>query len=171
MSVSMLREGSEVSGKFIYRDVGMLFSLSISTIMLSYYSIMSNTGVLLLQSVIISMICFLAFSYLYTLSIGKQDIILLRIAFGIYIVDCLLITINDNDIMVVLSSAIGFMGLILSFMKNDATSKKYKGRQKKRRSDKEHDMKRDEIDRELDDPWKEEPHVIYDNFELEKFNI
>ncbi|MFP4118228.1 MAG: hypothetical protein ACLFTR_04885 [Candidatus Woesearchaeota archaeon] len=156
----------------IGHDAGVVTPIMISAIILTQFALESDISVLIVQAATISFTCFLVFTYSYTKSNGNSEIILLRVALAILFLDSIMITISSISSGILISLILTSMGIVLSFLDR----RDQKNHQKREGGTKDDDKPRsitrkEDIERELADPWKEEPHILYDPYELEKFDI
>ena len=107
----------------------------------------------LIQSLLIAFYCFVCLSYLYTILKKNTSNSLPTILFLIMIINIFLLRYKNNLYILLIASTI--VGLVASGIRV------YKKRQKIIR-------KKEEIDKELDDDWSEEPHLLFEESEIGK---
>ncbi len=147
-------------------DSGMIFSAAIASVILAREALMGDMWFLMLQSAVIAAVSLMVFSYGYTWSISRPDLRLIRIALSILLLDSVLSTLNTPSVFLAIGILTSAMGLGISLMTKKRTKKRQVKPQEPRKI-----RRKEEIERELSDPWKEDPHIIYDPYELEKFDI
>lgn len=154
----------------VKHDYGVIFSILASIIIIMQGIFGHDAWTLLLNSLVIIASCFFTSVYVYTFAISRPDINLLRIAASILLLDSIILVPIIGLQMSLLVVTMTLMGLILSFLERTAHSKREKRRYESSGERRSTSRKQD-IEKELADPWREEPHIIYDPYELKKFDI
>lgn len=133
------------------RELGIMTLLVLSILIIAMEAISIGNGTFYLLGASVLSTIFLAFTYLDTVVRGRPSTSLPGIIFLINLFSGLLF-IRQLDPANAMALALAcIIGIIASSIRI------YK-KQKKRRLLR----KREEIDKELDDPWKETPHIIYE---------
>ena len=152
-----------------HKESGIIFSIIITIILISQYSINRDTWFLIIQSQVIVICCFFLFAFAYTIKTKRKEFRLLEISLIILLSNSVILLLSNLNFHIISSIITSSMGLLLIFLNRIEKKEKYNRR---KIINKKHSRKRkDDIDKQLDDPWKEEPHILYDPFELEKFDI
>ena len=152
-----------------HKESGIIFSIIITIILTSQFAINRDTWFLILQSQIIVICSFFLFAFAHTIKSKKKEFRLLEISLIILLCNSIILLLSNLNYHIISSIITSSMGLLLVFL--NKKTKKIAKKQIKSAKNRHSRKRKDDIDRQLDDPWKEEPHILYDAFELEKFDI
>lgn len=135
----------------IERDLGILTLLMVNTLLFTTTAFRMELFEFLLQALFISFYCFLTLSYSYTILRKEQNQSMPIIIFILMILNMVLVQFTIEVYLILTTSIlIGISSLCIRIYKKrkKIIKKKY------------------EIEKELDDNWEEEPHLIFEDSDI-----
>ncbi len=134
------------------KDFGISTLILLNILIFTISSFEQVTFLFLFQSVFIAFYSFTCMSYFHTILMKKPSQLLVVIMISVMVLNSLIIPPNTTFIFIIFSSiAIITISLTIRIYKRKRITRK-----------------KDEIDRELNDEWEEEPHILFEESDIGK---